>query len=123
MGERMNAVDEVTEAIATYGRPLWVAHIPKPIRDAVPVETLRELVSNAKWSTEGAAKREGWGDLMVYCRENVYESVTVNDLTEACGLSIPTIRKFISDRPDIFRKIQRGLWEIRDPESDRKLSK
>jgi hypothetical protein len=119
----MNAVDQVTEAIATYGRPLWVAHIPKPIRDAVPVETLRELVSNAKWSTEGAAKREGWGDLMVYCRENVYESVTVNDLTEACGLSIPTIRKFITDRPDIFRKIQRGLWEIRDPESDRKLSK
>jgi hypothetical protein len=119
----MNAVDQVAEAIATYGRPLWVAHIPKPIRDAVPVETLRELVRNAKWSTESAAKREGWGDLMTYCRDNVYESVTATDLTDACGLSIPTIRKFITDRPDIFRKIQRGLWEIRDPESDRKLSK
>lgn len=119
----MNALDQVAEAIATYGRPLWVAHIPKPIRDAVPVETLRELVSNAKWSTESAAKREGWGDLMTYCRDNVYESVTATDLTDACGLSIPTIRKFITDRPDIFRKIQRGLWEIRDPESDRKLSK
>ena len=119
----MNALDQVTEAIATYGRLLWVAHIPKSTRDAVPVETMRELVRNAKWSTESAAKREGWGDLIMFCRENIYESVTVNDLTEACGLSIPTLRKFIADRPDIFRKIQRGLWEIRDPESDRALAK
>lgn len=119
----MNATEIVAGAIAEYGRPLWVAHVPKPIRDAVPLDTMRELVRSAKWSTEGAAKREAWGDLMAYCRENVFESVTVNDLEEVCGLSIPTIRKFIADRPDIFRKIQRGVWEIRDPEADRKAGR
>jgi hypothetical protein len=32
----MNAAEQVAEAIATHGRPLWAAHIPYQIRQQVP---------------------------------------------------------------------------------------
>jgi hypothetical protein len=32
-------------------------------------------------------------------------------------------KKITEDRPDIFRKLKRGQFEVRDPEADRKADK
>jgi hypothetical protein len=44
-------------------------------------------------------------------------------LVEVSGLSAPTVRKFIGDRVDLFRKLKRGVWEVRDPKADRAAAK
>ena len=38
----MNAQEQVAEAIATHGRPMWVAHIPKRIVQEVDKNILKE---------------------------------------------------------------------------------
>jgi len=33
------------------------------------------------------------------------------------------VRKFIESRMDVFRKLRRGVWEVRDPQADRMADK
>lgn len=55
-----------------------------------------------------------------YVAENVYEVISPAQLAEVSGFSYPTAMKYISDHPNHFRKVARGQYEIRDPETDRK---
>jgi hypothetical protein len=119
----MTPTEIVAQAIEEHGRPMWVANVPKTIRDAVPMDVLVQMLRNAHWSTESTARKEAWSGLAEYCRDNVFLSVTISNLQKVSGLSVPTIRKFIKDRTDLFRKLQRGVWEIRDPKSDRSAQK
>ena len=48
-----DAIREVTEAINTYGKPVWVAQVPTRVRNLVPTHIKAELLANAKAS-------EGW---------------------------------------------------------------
>jgi len=115
----MNAAEIVAEAIATHGRPLWVAHVPKPIRHQVDAEWLDGMLATAQRSSDYLTRRYQYDLILDWCKRNVFEEVTVEALVELSKLSEPTVRKFIGERTDVFRKLRRGVWEVRDPKADR----
>jgi len=53
-----------------------------------------------------------------WTKDKVFEQFTTEKLVEISGFSYQTTLKFIAESPH-FRKIKKGLWEIRDPKSDR----
>lgn len=115
----MTPFNQVVDAIAQHGRPNWVAHVPQSIRSEVSIDELREILATAKWSTESLAKADQYQRITEWCEQNVFAEVTINDLVEMSGLSSVTIRNFIKDRPQMFRKLRRGVWEVRDHLADR----
>jgi hypothetical protein len=58
-----------------------------------------------------------------YVDEHVFEQVTPAQIAEIGSVSHSTALKVIESRPDIFRKIKRGLYELRDAQADRKAQK
>jgi hypothetical protein len=119
----MKPLETVQEAIKEYGRPLWVAHVPQGIRVQVPVQELARLLAEAHTSPSTVTRTDQYESIVKWCRGRVFEEVTIADLESVSGLSAPSVRKFIGERPDIFRKLRRGVWEIRDPEADREADR
>ena len=57
-----------------------------------------------------------------WTKDKIFEQYTTEALVEVAGFSYPTVLKFIQDSP-YFRKVKKGLWEIRDPKADREAEK
>ncbi len=53
-----------------------------------------------------------------WAKAHVIEQYTTEQLVVISGFSYPTTLKFVQDSP-AFRKIKKGLWEVRDPKADR----
>ena len=51
-----------------------------------------------------------------------FEQFTTEQLTEQLGFSYPTTLKYLQTSPT-FRKLKKGLWEIRDAKADREAQK
>lgn len=119
----MNAAEQVAEAIATHGRPLWAAHIPYQVRQQVPTSEIGRMLAAAHRSPDSVTRADLYGDIIDWCASNVFGQVTIPLLVEVSGLSAPSVRKFIGDRVDLFRKLKRGVWEVRDPKADRAAAK
>jgi len=117
--EKMNAHEIVGDAITQYGRPLWVAHIPARIRKQVDAQWLSEQLHTAHRSPDSITRDDQYQDILNWCKSNLFAEVTLQQLQEISGLSAPTVRKFIESRMDVFRKLRRGVWEVRDPKADR----
>lgn len=114
------AIREVTAAINTYGTPVWVAHVATRVRKIVPAHIKAELLANAKPSEGWRTPQDGKDDIMSWVKENVYELVTIKQLAEIGEVTETTVRKLVTDRPDIFIKREGRKYEIRDPQADRK---
>jgi hypothetical protein len=61
--------------------------------------------------------------IISWCKEHVHEQVTPKQISEIGEISYPTALKYINDRPDLFWKVARGVYEVRDPAEDRKKAK
>jgi hypothetical protein len=61
--------------------------------------------------------------ILKWCSENVFTETTCEEIAQIGSISYPTALKFIKDRPDLFRKNRRGVYEVRDPKSDREAEK
>ena len=119
----MNATEQVAQAIATYGRPLWVSHIPYQTRHKVPTSEIGKMLATAHRSPDSVTRADLYGDLKDWCANNVYAQVTLPSLVTVSGLSKPSLRRFIRDHADMFKKVEKRTWEVRDPKSDRALDK
>jgi len=119
----MNAAEQVAEAIRTHGRPLWAAHIPYQVRQQVPTSEIGKMLAAAHRSPDSVTRADLYGDIIDWCASNVFAEATIPLLKEISGLSAPSVRKFIRDRADLFRKLRRGVWEVRDPKADRAAAK
>lgn len=53
-----------------------------------------------------------------WTKDKIGEQYTTETMVEVAGFSYPTVLKFLQDSPH-FRKVKKGLWEIRDPKADR----
>lgn len=54
----------------------------------------------------------------------LHTRVSVHDIALAVGArSSAEVRKAVRDRPDLFRRVKRDLYEIRDPKADRATDK
>ena len=74
-------------------------------------------------SVSRTQKRRPMERAIAYAEQNLFAYIGAPTLAEAIGCSLPTAHKIMGDRPDIFRKIKWGTWEIRDPKADRKAEK
>ena len=119
----MTPTQQVEKAIDEHGRPNWVAYVPQRVRQQVPTETLVYLLANARWATQTLAKADQQSKMEDWCMNNVFAEVTIADLMDVSGLSSVSVRNFIKDRPHLFRKLRRGVWEVRDPDADKEADK
>lgn len=53
-----------------------------------------------------------------WAETHLFEQFTTEQLVEQSGFSYPTTLKFLQESPT-FRKVKKGLWEIRDAKADR----
>lgn len=58
-----------------------------------------------------------------WCRDRLFEEVSVGQVAEVGCVSPSTARKFIEDRPDLFKRLGRSTWEVRDPRADRQFER
>lgn len=114
------AIQMCADAIQEHGCPKWIAYVPSRIIRLVPPETLALLRES---STPALTKRSDKYDaLLAWAKDRLFEQFTTEQIVEVSGFSYPTTLKFLQQSPT-FRKIKKGLWEIRDPETDRKSEK
>lgn len=115
-----DAVQMVSNAIAEYGRPAWLGYVPMRIIKMVPSATLAMLMdSNAQTLNKRADKYDA---LLEWAKDHLFEQFTTEQIVEVSGFSYPTTLKFLQESPT-FRKVKKGLWEVRDAEADRTLDK
>jgi hypothetical protein len=119
----MNAQEQVAEAIATHGRPMWVAHIPKRIVQEVDKNILKEMLEKAGKSVETMKVRDKYDFLLDWAAENVFEQITTAQMKQMTGLTGVSIRRWIQDHTDTFRKVKNGVWEVRDVKADREADR
>lgn len=108
----------VVDALDTYGRPYWLGYVPRSIRRLAGYTFIEELLNSTE--REPVRRSDKYQAIIDWTQEHVYEEVTPQDVMEVGNISYPTALKLIGDRPDIFRKIKRGLYELRNPQEDRK---
>jgi hypothetical protein len=113
------AKQRVREAIATYGRPTWIAYTSKADREAIPPAELIELLSEAKRDPATIKQVDKIATIIQYAQDNLFAEVTPKSLAGIGEVSASTARKVMEDRPDLFKPLRRGVWEVRDAEFDR----
>jgi hypothetical protein len=72
-----------------------------------------EIERNLKYS-DRRRMMENW------CAENIDSIITPNDLAEIGGVSYATAMKFINERVDLFRKVERGKYIVRNLRDEKK---
>lgn len=114
---------------------LRAAHILAIHQDGNPTVTLRHygvpaaIIAAVLGETDENAphrkqKRvEKYQNIIDWCYAHAMEQVSVNKVAEVGQVSYPTALKFINDRIDLFRKVKRGLYEVRDAKAERAAKK
>jgi hypothetical protein len=68
-------------------------------------------------------RQEKYRTIVDWCMENHLVQVNVDAIADLGGVSYPTALKFIKDRPDLFYKIKKGVYEVRNPKIAREEEK
>lgn len=69
------------------------------------------------------SRSEKQAKIMNWAAANVGEKVDLTKLMEIGDIAYTMAKKITEDRPDVFRKIKRGNFEVRDPKADREADK
>ena len=70
----------------------------------------------------GGPAYDKYDALLAWSKDHLFEQFTTEQLVEVSGFSYPTTLKFLQESPT-FRKVKKGLWEVRDAEADKKAEK
>jgi hypothetical protein len=73
--------------------------------------------------TSSRRKRDQRTTALTWAEQNVGVEIGAQQLATIANCSLPTAHRIMESRADVFRKIRRGTWEIRDPHADRKAEK
>lgn len=92
-------------------------------RNLVANSVITELTGSIPSVERRERRADKYAKLIDWCKTNHLVQATANEIADVGGLSYPTALKFIGDRPDLFYKIKRGLYEIRNPEIIRQQEK
>ena len=110
----------IETAIVEYGRPMWVATVPMSIRQAVPSSDIEQMLTAATANPHIEKADDIIEQTMVqWCMSNLFAHITQHDLATTLGITPERARRLIDRHADRYRKVQRGLWEVRDPRADR----
>lgn len=70
-----------------------------------------------RWPTAGDELVLAWAEA------NLHVLTSVDDLAETLEMPVAAVRKVVTARPDVFRRVKRGWYETRDPRADRAADK
>ena len=93
------------------------------VRPDIAKEILAEFDKLDDGDNNQKKRRDKYSAIHEWCVENVGVQVGAKQLAEIGEISYPTALKYISDHPDVFWKVVRGVYEVRDPAADRKKDK
>ena len=68
-------------------------------------------------------RSEKYDTVYKWLDENPGEQITTQGLCDVTDMSYPTTLKFIENNPQYFRKVKRGVYEVRNPRADREADK
>ena len=114
----MTEEEIIRNAIAEHGRPFWISSVPMSLIRRVGKEKVNQILLESN-KVSVIHKSDSYGIIEKWCKNNPNTQTTVYEICEICEMTAPTVRKFMTDRVDLFRKISRGLYETRDPQNDR----
>lgn len=63
-------------------------------------------------------RADKYNSFIEWTKDKIGEQYTTDALVEVAGFSYITVLKFLSESLH-FRKVKKGLWEIRDPKAER----
>lgn len=112
MGERLraNAVVEKYEGSVT----------PNLLRSySVPVSIIEEICGEKPVLEKKMKRSDRRKAIEDWAAENPGTTVTPQTLAEVGGVSYTTALSIIAERPDLFTKVKRGFYLVRDPEKER----
>lgn len=92
-------------------------------RNLVPHNVITAVTGEQPTVAKRERRADKYKKLTDWCKDHHAEQVTVAQIAEIGDLSYPTALKFVNDRPDMFYKIKRGLYEARNPEIMRAAEK
>lgn len=81
---------------------------------------IKELVgAEVETVTRKVKRSEKYQSIVDYCHAHALEQVSAEQVAAVGEVSYQTALKFINDRVDLFRKVKRGVYEIRDVKAER----
>jgi uncharacterized protein (DUF1330 family) len=111
LGERMRA----EHVVAIHGRP-----DPVVLRSySVPSYIIEDLCGEVPTVERKRSYRQRKEAVERWCSEQVGSTVTPNVIADVGEFSEATARTFINERPDLFSRVKRGHYLVRDPHADR----
>jgi transposase len=88
------------------------------------VEKWMSYFSFTTGKTGNSSKRTSKTKLIEnYLKANTGKTINFAKVAEELNISVPTVYNFHRDNRSYFKKIERGMFEIIDPEKERKASK
>lgn len=108
-------------ALVTHGMPNWCAYISKIERETIPRQRRAEMLQQALTDPSIIKADDIIEHLMIrWCADHLFHHITHHDLATAIGITADRAHRMIGSHQTRFRKIQKGLWEVRDPKADRR---
>lgn len=97
---------------------------PNVLREyGIPGTIVKEICGDADWQvvkkTKRAQKRQ---KVEKWCSEHAGTTVTPQTISEIAEFSYSTALSYIAERPDLFTKVKRGYYLIRDPHAERQAA-
>jgi len=89
----------------------------------VAASIIAELTDEDATIERRTRRADKYKTMLDWCKTNVAVQVTPDEMAEIGDVSRATALKFIQDRVDLFRKVKRGLYEVRDPDTERAVEK
>jgi hypothetical protein len=103
-------------------RYLSTYSVPTEVIADVVAEYCDEVVDPEELLTPRPRRADKYDALLTWSKDHLFEQFTTEQLVEVSGFSYPTTLKFLQESPT-FRKVKKGLWEVRDAEADKKAEK
>jgi hypothetical protein len=79
--------------------------------------------SNYEGPTPKAKRVSKYSKIEDWCAENIGAETTVYQIAEVGEVSYPTANNFVKTRVDLFHKVKKGLYIVRDPKTEREMDK
>lgn len=103
-------------------RRLSAYSIPTEVIAEVIAEYCDEVVDTEELLTPRPRRADKYDALLSWSKDHLFEQFSTEQLVEVSGFSYPTTLKFLQESTT-FRKVKKGLWEVRDAEADKKAEK
>jgi hypothetical protein len=103
-------------------RYLSTYSVPTEVIADVVAEYCDEVIDTEELLTPRPRRADKYDAMLAWSKDHLFEQFTTEQLVEVSGFSYPTTLKFLQESPT-FRKVKKGLWEVRDAEADKKAEK